>query len=90
MIDGIERPLKIYCDNNYEVLYSNNNRSTTNSKFIDIMFLVVKERVPNMHIFIEHIGTDSMLADPLTKGLVSRVFHENTAHMGVVPINNLV
>ena len=82
--------MKIYCDNNSAVLYSNNNRSTTKSKFIDIKFLVVKERVQNRQISIEHIGTDSMLADPLTKGLVPRVFHEHTAHMGVVPNNTLV
>jgi len=66
--------LKIYCENNSAVLYSNNNRSTTKSKFIDIKFLVVKERVQNRQISIEHIGTDSMLADPVTKGLVPRVF----------------
>jgi len=82
-VDGIERPLKIYCDNNSAVLYSNNNRSTTKSKFIDIKFLVVKERVQNRQIFIEHIRIDSMLVDPLTKDLVPRVFHEHTAHMGV-------
>ena len=90
MVDGIERPLKIYCDNNSVVLYSNNNRSPTKSKFIDIKFLVVKEIVQNRQIFIEYIGTDSMLADPLTKGLVPRVFHEHTAHMGVIPDSTLV
>ena len=44
-MDGIERPLKLFCDNKSAVLYSNNNRSSTKSKFIDINFLVVKERV---------------------------------------------
>ena len=50
----------------------------------------MKEIVQNRQIFIEYIGTDSMLADPLTKGLVSRVFHEHTAHTGVVPNSTLV
>nr|KYP63741.1 Copia protein [Cajanus cajan] len=90
VVNGIERPLKIYCDNNSAVLYSNNNRSTTKSKFIDIKFLVVKERVQNKQISIEHIGTNFMLADPLTKGLVPKVFHEHTAHMGVIPYSTLV
>ena len=45
VVDGIERPLKIYRDNNSAVLYSNNNKSSTKSKHIDIKFLVVKERV---------------------------------------------
>ncbi|RZC22150.1 Epoxide hydrolase A isoform A [Glycine soja] len=48
VVDDIEIPLKIYCDNNSAVLYSNNNRSTIKSKFIDIKFLVVKERIQNI------------------------------------------
>ena len=45
IMDGIERPLKLFCDNKSAVLYSNNNKSSTKSKFIDIEFLIVKERV---------------------------------------------
>ncbi|KAK4856950.1 hypothetical protein QYF36_023003 [Acer negundo] len=45
ILEGIERPLKLYCDNKSAVLYSNNNRSSSRSKHIDIKFLVVKERV---------------------------------------------
>ncbi|RDX96018.1 hypothetical protein CR513_21374, partial [Mucuna pruriens] len=40
VVDGIERPLKIYYDNNSTMLYSNNNKSSTKSKFIDIKYLV--------------------------------------------------
>ena len=42
---GIEKPLKIYCDNKSVVMYFKNNRSSSKSKHIDIKFLVVKERV---------------------------------------------
>ena len=45
IVDTIERPLKIFCDNNSTVLYSNYNRSSAMSKHIDIKFLIVKERV---------------------------------------------
>ncbi|GFY88361.1 hypothetical protein Acr_06g0003010 [Actinidia rufa] len=45
VVDGIDRPLRIYCDNNSAVHCSNNNRSSMKSKYIDIKFLVVKERV---------------------------------------------
>ena len=74
-MEGIERPLKLYCDDKSVVLYSNNNRSSTKSKHIDIKFLVVKERVLSGQIFIEHLATNSMIADPLTKGLPPKVFH---------------
>ena len=84
IVDNIEKPLKIYCDNRAVVLYSNNNRSSSKSKHIDIKFLVVKERVQSHLVSIEHIGTNSMIVDPLTKGLPPKVFHEHTARMGVL------
>ena len=45
VVDGIERPLKAYCDNKAVVLYSHNNRSSSKSKHININFVVVKEKV---------------------------------------------
>ena len=82
--DTIERPLKIFCDNNLTILYSNNNRSSAKSKHIDIKFLIVKERVQSGQLSLQHTGTNSMIANPLTKGVPPKVFHEHTAHMGVV------
>ena len=43
-------------------MYFNNSRSSLKSKHIDIKFLVVKERVQSGQVFIEHIGTNSMIA----------------------------
>ncbi|XP_071920611.1 secreted RxLR effector protein 161-like [Coffea arabica] len=70
VVDNIERPLKLFCDNKSTVLYSNNNRSSTKSKHIDIKFLAVKERVQSGQLSIEYIGLNSMVTDPLTKGLL--------------------
>ena len=90
ILEGVERPLKLFCDNKSAVLYSNNNRSSSKSKHIDIKFLVVKERVQSGQVSIEHIGTNSMIADPLTKGLPPKVFHEHIAHMGVVLFDDML
>ncbi|PKU76168.1 Retrovirus-related Pol polyprotein from transposon TNT 1-94 [Dendrobium catenatum] len=84
IVDGIERPLKINCDNKAAELYSKNNRNSSKLKHIDIKFLVVKERVQSSQICIEHISTNFMIADPLTKGLPPKVFHEHVARMGVI------
>ncbi|XP_059597110.1 secreted RxLR effector protein 161-like [Vitis vinifera] len=51
--------------------------------------LVLDEKVQSGQISIEHIGTNSMIADPLTKGLPPKVFHEHTAHMGVVSFEDI-
>ncbi|CAA0831768.1 Unknown protein, partial [Striga hermonthica] len=90
IIENVERPLKLYCDNNSTVLYSNNNMSSTKSKYIDIMFLVVKERVQSGQLSIEHIGTGSMIADSLTKGLTPKVFHEHIVRMGVTQFQDIL
>ena len=82
--DGIEKPLKINCDNKAAELYSKNNRSSSKLKHIDIKFLVVKERVQSLQVSIEHISTNLMIADPFTKGLPPKVFHQHVVNMGVV------
>ena len=45
ILDGIERLLKLLCNNKSAMLYSNNNRSSSKSKHIDIKFLIVKEKI---------------------------------------------
>lgn len=70
IVDGIERPLKINCDNKAVALYFKNNISSSKSKHINIMFLVVKERVQTLYIDIEHISTTSWLRIRLL-----RVYH---------------
>jgi hypothetical protein len=83
IVDTIKLPLKLYYDNSSVVLYSNNNRRSLKSKHIDIKFLAVKERVQSGLISIEHIGTAFMLADPLTKGLIPKQFHDHVVHMSI-------
>ena len=69
MVDNISSPLTLYCDNEPAVFYASNNKSSGAVKHIDIKYHVVKDRVQDQTIKIEHISTDLMLADLLTKGL---------------------
>jgi hypothetical protein len=69
VIDNINEPLRLYCDNNPAVQYAHNNRSSGVVKQIYIKYYVVKDKVRDHIINLEHISTDKMLADPLTKGL---------------------
>ena len=89
IVDGIEKPLRINCDNKAAELYSKNNRSSSKSKHIDIKFLVVKERVQSLQVSIEYISTNSMIADSLTKGFPPKVYHKHVTHMGVVHIDDV-
>ena len=83
VVDNIEKPLKLYCDNEPAVFYAHNNKSSGAAKHIDIKFYVVKEQVQDQTICIEHIRMNKMLADQLTKGLPPNVFREHLAGMGL-------
>ena len=83
VVDSIERPLKIYCDNEPAVTYSHNNKSSGAAKHIDIKYYVVKEKIQDHTIEIEQLGTEKMLVDPLTKGLSPSVFRKHVTSMGL-------
>jgi hypothetical protein len=83
VVDNIERPLKLYYDNEPAVLYAHNNKKIKAAKHINIRFYVVKEQIQDQTISLEHISTKKMIADPLTKGLPPSVFREHLAGMGL-------
>ena len=74
IMDSISRPLKLYCDNSAAVFMAKNNNSGSQSKHIDIKYLAIRERVEENKLVIKHISTESMLADPLTKGMPPKDF----------------
>ena len=73
----------MYCDNDPTVCYAHNNKSRGAGKYIEIKFYVVKDKVWDHSISLEHISTKKMLAEPLTKGLPLNVFREHIVGMGL-------
>jgi hypothetical protein len=61
VVDCIQRSLKLYCDNEPAVFYAHNNKSSGAAKHIDITFYVVKERIQDHTISLEHVRTKEML-----------------------------
>ena len=78
------RSLKLFDDNSAVVSFSRNTRSTSRSKHIDVKLFFVKEKVVESLILVEHTPMNSMLADPLTKGLPIYVFQEHVTRMGLL------
>jgi hypothetical protein len=82
-VDSIERPLKLYCDNESAVLYAHNNKKIKVVKHINIRFYVVKEKIQDHTISLEHISTKKMITNPITKDLPPSVFREYLAGMSL-------
>jgi hypothetical protein len=83
VVDSIERPLKLYCDNESAILYAHNNKKIMAAKHINIRFYVVKEKIQDRTISLEHISTKKMITDPLMKGIPPSVFREHLVGMGL-------
>jgi hypothetical protein len=83
-VDNISRPLTIYCDNKLTVFFLSNNKSSDATKHIDIKYFVVKDRVQDQTVEIEHISIKQMLTDPLTKDLTLNIFRDHVADMGLL------
>jgi len=84
IVDSIARPLRIYYDNSAVVFFSKNDKYSKGAKHMDLKYLSVKEEVQKRRVLIEHIGTDLMIADPLTKGLPPKTFIGHVERMGVM------
>ena len=65
----ISRPLRIFYDNSDVVFMAKNKKSQSKSKHINIKYLAIRERVKDRKVVIEHISTQLMIVDPLTKGM---------------------
>ncbi|PKI44464.1 hypothetical protein CRG98_035138 [Punica granatum] len=83
VIDTIQRPIQIYCDNTAAMFFSKNNKSRNKSKHIDMKYLSVREYIKKGAVIIEHTSTDAMIADPMTKGLPVKQFIGHVGCMGL-------
>jgi hypothetical protein len=83
VFDSIERPLRIYCDNEPTVYFSHSIKSSGIAKYVDIKCCIVKDKIQDQTIEIEHIRTHQMLVDPLTKGLPPCMLSKHVASMGL-------
>ena len=83
VVDTITKSLKIYCDNSAAVFFSKNDKYSRGTKHMELNYFDVKEEVYKQKVCIEHIKTDLMIADPLTKGLQPKIFKEHVHIMGL-------
>lgn len=66
------------------MFFSKNNKRTSASRLMEVKFLKVREKVKECVIIVEHLATDLMIGDPLTKVLPNGVFKDHITRMGVL------
>ena len=84
VVDSIAKPLKIYCDNSTTVFFSKNEKYSKSAKHMELKYFVIKGEVQKRRVLIEHVNTELMIADLLTKGLPPKVFTGHVKNMGIM------
>ena len=83
IMDSIEKPLTIYCDNVAVVFFTKNNKRSSGSRNIDVKYFVVRKNVRGKKIEVLKIGTKEQLTDPFTKALPVECFKRHVKNMGL-------
>ena len=83
VVDSISRSLKIYCDNLAAVFMAKNNKSSSRNKHIDIKYSTIRERVKKKTVVIEHVSTELMIVNSLTKGTPPLKFKDHVDRLGL-------
>ena len=60
------------------------DKYSKSAKHLELKYVIVKEENQKHRVSIEHIGTDMMIADPLTKGLPPKTFSGHVVEMGII------
>ena len=66
------------------MFYTKNNKTFRGSKHLELKYLTVRDLVKDGSIVVKHVDTNSMLVDPLIKGLRPIVFKRHVENMGIV------
>jgi hypothetical protein len=77
-------PLTLLYDNENVVFFSKNHKSRGVSKWIDIKYLIARDKVKDNIIIIQHINKRAILVDSLTNTLSHILYKEHIAGMGLV------
>lgn len=90
IVDYIPRPLRIIYDNGVVVLYTKNNKTSSDFKFMELNLLTMRDLYKDYAIVVSHVGTNSLLTDPLTKGLRLVILKRQIDNMSIMNSFNLI
>jgi len=74
IVDNIVKPLKIYCDNSATVFFFKNDMYSRGVKLMELKYFAFEKEVQKRKLSIEHISTNLMIANSLTKGLPPKLY----------------
>ena len=86
-IRGLDKPIRINCDNQGAIALSKDNKFHARTKHIDIRYHFVREAVEDGKITLKYIPTDENPADIFTKPLAKAKFRRFTELLGLKDVD---
>lgn len=81
ILDKISEPLKIYYDNDAKRHFAQNDKCSSESKYSEVKYLVLKKKVQDRSVSIVRAPMDLMNADSLTKALPPKAYKGHVLNM---------
>ncbi|KAG5891808.1 hypothetical protein JTB14_006198 [Gonioctena quinquepunctata] len=76
-------PVLIYCDNKSAINLARSDGYRARTKHIDIRHHFVRQKLEDGYIDIQHVGTEEMIADILTKAIFKSKHGVCTKNMNI-------
>lgn len=83
VLNSVDKPLTLYCDNQVAIFFSKHDRISKGAKHMELKYISLKQDVKRENFIIEHIGTELMVADIFTKVLPPKTFMKHAESMGL-------
>ena len=84
-----DNPMKLYCDNKFAISITYNLVQHDRTKDIEVDRHFIKEKLDRGLICTPYIPSESQLANVLSKGLLSPIFHKIIAKLGMDNVYSL-
>lgn len=68
-IDYVDKPTKIFCDNQATIQWLKNAKSSTKTRHVNLKFHFVRDEIENNTISVLYVNTNDMIADCFTKSV---------------------
>ena len=79
-------PVTIYSDSMAALAYAKDPKYHGKTKHIEIKYHYIRDMVTKKEMFLEHIFTKNIIADPLTKPIARNSFHDHIKGLGLCRI----
>jgi len=83
IVECVQRPIPILCDNNSAIAITKDPKCHSCAKHIEGHYHYIRDMIKKKKVVVQRVSSKQNLADPFTKGLSSGLFETHVLEMGL-------